>query len=248
MSRSFDGATTSLDNTSGVPASAAPLTLVCWFKPAAIGSTYTLLALNTSSGGNHQFELVVQSTNEVRAEARDTSSSQATTTGTVNNGAWNMCGAVFTSTTSRAAYLNGELGTGGTPTTTRTPSGMNEIRIGKSRSGAGAFNQFANGLIGFAGVWNVALSESDLDTLYNSGSGGVDPATIQGPNLVARYDLNTNTSPEPDDVGSLDLTVTAATFSSDDPFTITVGGQPTIHRFRGIPGMRIGGQIFGRGW
>jgi hypothetical protein len=249
MSRSFDGATTSLDNTTGVPVSTTPLTLVCGFKPAAIGSTQTLVALNTSGTGNHQFELVVNSSNQVQAEARDTATSQATTTGTVTNGAWNMCGAVYTSATSRAAYLNGELGTGGTPTTSRSPSGMNEIRLGKSRSGAGAFNQFANGLIAYVWIWNVALSEANLDALYNGGSGGVDPSTIQGANLVFRTDLLSNANPEVDVIGGLNLTVTAATFSSDDPFTITAGGQPSIARLGlGTPGVRIGGQTFGRGW
>lgn len=230
-SYSLDGATTSLDNTSGtVPFTAAPGTIVCWYKPAAIGITVTLFGLNTSSGGNHQFELVINSSNQAQAEARDTSSSQATTTGTVTNGAWNMAGAVYTSTTSRAAYLNGELGTGGTPTVTRAPTGMNEIHVGKSRSGAGAFNQFANGLESYCWVWAAALSEANLDSLCNlSGGtclGGVLPSTVG--TVAFRTDLRGNVNPEVDTIAGVNLTVTAATFSSDDPFSSFGGGGGTV--------------------
>lgn len=223
MSRSFDGATTSLDNISGtVPVSAVPLTIVCWFKPAAIGTTQTLVALNTTGGGNHQFELVIDSTNIIHAQARDTTTSQGVTVGTVNNGAWNMAAAVFNTTTSRQAYLNGELGA--VNANTRTPTGLNEIRIGKSRSGAAAFNQFANGLAAYAWIWNTNLTEVELDGLYNALAGGIDPSTVQGANLKFRTDLLLNASPEVDTIAALNLTVTAATFSSDNPFTISAGG------------------------
>lgn len=216
MSRSFDGATTSLDNVTGVPVGATPLSMVCWFKPAALGITETLVALNTSGTGNHQFELVVDATNIVQAQARDTGASQAATTGSVNNGAWNFAGAVYTSSTSRNAYLNGEFTSN---TTSRSPTGMNETRVGRSRSGGAGFNQFANGLIAYVVIWDVALSQANLDSLYNGGA-GADPTTVQGANIVAIYDLTGNESPEVDDDGALDLTVTAATFSSDDPFTL----------------------------
>lgn len=246
MSRSFDGSTTSLDNSGSAPVTAVPLTIVCWFKPAAVGSQVTLVGLDTTGTGNHQFELIVNSSNQVGANTRSTTSASGLTTGTVTNGAWNMCGAVFASATSRRAYLNGELGSASG--VNLTPSGINEIRVGKSRASSGAFDQFANGLIAYCWIWSVDLSETDLDSLYNSGSGGVDPSTVQGANLVWRSDLLLNESPEPDAIGSIDLTVTAATFSSDNPFAFSAGGQPTVSRFGAVPGMRIGGQSFGRGW
>lgn len=226
MSRSFDGATTSLDNSGSAPLTAVPLTLFCWFKPAAISITQTLVALNTTGGGSNQFELVANSDNTVGAQTSTASTSAGVTAGTITNGVWNMCGAVFASATDRKAYLNGELGTA--QTTTRTPTGINEIRVGKSRSGASAFNQFANGLVAYVVVYDIALSEPELDSLYNAGA-GVDPTTVQGAHIVAIYDLTGNESPEIDDDGAIDLTVTAATFSSDNPFTISVGG--TVPKF-----------------
>lgn len=237
MSRSFDGATTSLDNTTASPATAAPLSISVWFKPAAISTTQTLVGLNTTGGGNHQFELVMDSTNVIQAQARDTGASQAATTGSVNNGVWNFAGAVFTDVTHRFAYLNGEYAGG--VGTTRTPSGVNEIRVGKSRSGGAAFNQFANGLIAYVVVWDVALSQANLDSLYNGGA-GVDPTTIQGANIVAIYDLTGNESPEVDDDGALDLTVTAATFSSDNPFTLGASAMvlPVIFQLTNV-GLRM---------
>src|SRR4051794_13511326 len=94
---------------SGVPVSAVPLTLACWYKPASLpGSNQTLICLDDGSASNFFALRVTATTGTINATC--TPSGSASTVSAASVGTWVHCGAVFASTTSRTPYLNGTAG------------------------------------------------------------------------------------------------------------------------------------------
>lgn len=209
-SRQFDGANDDLSLASAMSL-AVPLTLAAWVRVdnATPANTPVILSVGTSGQLNQRWTLEIDTNGAARATARTTGSDFATTSTTFpDTTAFHLLVATFTSSTARAAYIDG--GSKGTDTASRAPSGMNQTRLGLNHEGS---NDFA-GYIAHAGIWNIALSDSDVTALWNSGNGTAF-GNVQGANLVAYWKLNANTSPEEDEVGANDLTVTGATFSAN---------------------------------
>ena len=61
MARDLDGSDDFLANTGGAPATAAPLTIACWFKADTLPGTSCLMSLQ-GSGSSHSFSMVVEDT------------------------------------------------------------------------------------------------------------------------------------------------------------------------------------------
>jgi hypothetical protein len=83
------------------------------------------------------------------------------------------------------------------------------------------------GLLAHPTVWGTALSDTDVSNLWNGGS-FVDFETIQSGSLIQHCPLTRNESPEVDDIGAFDLTVSGATYSSDEPYSSGSTDTPLV--------------------
>ncbi len=91
-----------------------------------------------------------------------------------------------------------------------------------------------NGDLGYAAVWNTALSTLQIASLV----GGADPGTVQAANLLGEWDLKTAQNPETDDSGhGANLTVVGTTIVSDPPVTDSGGGGGAVLHTLGLLGV-----------
>ena len=140
--------------------------------------------------------------------AGGTVNSASTSTG-YSTGVWTHAAAVFATTTSRTAYING--GSSGTSTSTRNnPSGLDSVSIG--RLGYSTPINYLNGRTAEVGVWNVELTATEIATLAK----GVSPLLVRADALVSYWPIVGRTSPEIDLMGAHPLTLTG-TVQVDHP-------------------------------
>lgn len=160
--------TTNYLTVTGLPATAAPFTVGLWFYATSTTTDQALWSA-TDSGGNQLFIVWAGLTTAALSASVNANSSMVSATSgavfAVNT--WTHGCAVFASSTSRAAYLNG--GNKGTETTSRTPTGIDRCHLGTYEAG-GSFNTPLNGRLSHVCVWNVAKSDQDVVEMY-------DPAT-----------------------------------------------------------------------
>lgn len=90
---------------------------------------------------------------------------------------WAHACAVYASSTSRTAYLNG--GGAATNTSTSNPTGFTRIQIGARRVSSTNDN-FFSGRIGEVGVWSAALTAKEIEAL----AAGVACSKIRPQSLV----------------------------------------------------------------
>lgn len=218
MSFVFDGVNDGMQNTGTPPVvnyGASGFTMACWYKRAdTSASARTLMHLGQAATINNGFSLVVGSGGDVTARARDgTTSSNATTTTTANDTNWHHAAAVYTSATSRAAYIDGA--NKGTNTASRSPTDATIFRLGIFPDDTGDMN----GNIAHAAKWNIALSDSEIASL----AAGANPLAVQNAHLVWYAPLQINESPAIDVIGGYNLTALnqAAYSSSTDPVVNT---------------------------
>jgi hypothetical protein len=98
----------------------------------------------------------------ITASADNGSGGVATTTAGYTANTWHHACGVFTSSTSRAVYLDGT--NSGTNATNITPSGLDTTTIG-SRFTQNTNGVFLNGLIAEVGIWNAALTAEEVASL-----------------------------------------------------------------------------------
>jgi len=194
----------------------------------------------------HYIGIGIETDNTAWCRARTTSNAQATSSVTIEDtDTWHLIVGAFADVDDRTIYIDGNAGVNNT--TSRDPTTATALfSIGSTLESS--FGAEFSGLMAYATVWNKALSSVEVASLWNSGA-GADPTTVASGNLVAHWPMTGNASPEPDSVGEFDLTVNGTTFSTDNPFTVGgSAGKPTLARFGSVPGVRLGGQTFGRGW
>jgi hypothetical protein len=155
--------------------------MACRFYALDNTAQRTLMSLGKSSDNLHNFHLVAGGAttgDPVEAQTRDsgaTASTAFTSTGFSTN-TWHSAAAVYASTSSRAAYIDG--GSKGTNTATRTPTSLNRFGIGiLARSD---FVGNLNGYIAGAAVWDVALTDEEIA----SHAMGFSPLKIRPQSLV----------------------------------------------------------------
>lgn len=202
MSYLFDG--NDQFYTSTLPFTAMPsndgMTLVIWVKNmTALAASNTFFDFGNTLSVNNFYRLNGNASQQVVAvnDKSATSDSNALTTGpTISTGTWQMLAAVFTdddntglgngTSTSRRAYLDGTLDSNDTTTTSTVWTDIasnGQITLGGT---ANFSNDFADGYLAHAQIYNKALSEAELDTLY----GGTNPvAAATEANLVAYWPL-----------------------------------------------------------
>jgi hypothetical protein len=186
---------------------ATPVTMAAWNYVSTIGHS-SIISIGYNSGAGTTIDgwvlRNIASTGLLYAEAgTGATTSPASSSASVNTGAWNHEAGVFASNTSRYAYLNGVQSA--QSTTSRVPSATPNfaaigIRINQdnSKSFAGQYSVLAE-----VGIWNVALTSGEILQL----SLGYSPLSVQPENLVAYYPLirGDASGDEPDLIGGLTM-------------------------------------------
>jgi hypothetical protein len=212
MSRLFDDAASQYLEYAGAVVSSVPLTMACWFKTDDDTVNSHLMCVGQDSASEY-FTLEARCADAgdyLQAVTRSVAGGRrtATTSAGMSAGTWYHCCGVFSATNARKVYLNG--GNAGTDANDVTPSGLNRTRIAYLKSLA---SYHLSGRIAWPGIWNVALTDAEVAEL----AAGAFPPSIRPASIVDLWDLTRNVDPETSWVGSHNLTVSGATYSSDDP-------------------------------
>lgn len=165
-----------------------PFTLNIWVKRNTIGVAQQLLNIGFNTSNNDRASVSFQAADSVAAQTVDAAtSSQGTSSTLAADNNWHMATAVFVSTNSRAAFLDGA--GKGVNAISRVPATPNNIRISGSASGSNRFDGWA----AHAAIWDIDLSDSEVLQLFTT-----DPRQIQSVHLAHYWPLTLNQSPEQD--------------------------------------------------
>ncbi|HXC04077.1 MAG TPA: LamG domain-containing protein, partial [Bacteroidia bacterium] len=221
MALLFNGSTDYLEQAVAVFGStgATPCSFAFWFKPTNNTGTQTIMC--TGSNGSNTDYINARTASGVFTTVFDgaTGNNQASTTPTTATvGSWNHIVATYTSRSSTAIYLNGVAG-GASSGTASAYSDLAQTLIGALLS-ANAISQFANGAVAYPAAWNnVALTQAQVTTLYNSGS-GFDPRNLSGAAPNASFSLLQTATAPPDSVTGNNWTVHGSPSLVADPFSL----------------------------
>lgn len=171
-------ATTDRYEGTGAAVTDYPFSVACWFYADTLTAQRTLVCLGSSSGANQFLLLGASSTGVVAQSETGGVVATATTSTAPSTGTWYHAAGVFTSSTDRAAFIDG--GSKGTNATTNTwPAFVNRTLIAQRRRN-GTYGQGMDGRIAEAAIWNVALTDSEVYAL----SRGYSARLVRPSNLV----------------------------------------------------------------
>ena len=140
-----------------------PFTINFWFYPtvSAVG-TLVMFALHNTTD-NQRFTLQINTTtSRLQFNAFTTANANAVASANYTLNSWNMATAVGTSSTSRTVYINGNNAV--TNNTTRVITTPTRWLLASNYS-AGIIPQY-EGRISEVGIWNAALNQTDITSLY----------------------------------------------------------------------------------
>jgi len=159
---SFDGANDylTIDNPTGIPSGNDTYTMAAWIKPSSMGSR-GIIGWGGFGTSNRSNALRLLGGNQIRhywwGNDLDVVCGDLTNT-------WHYIVALYDGTT-RKVYLDGNL------LGSDTPNGHNAIvenfRIGSTNNG-----EYFHGLINEVSVWNIGLTQSQIQTIMNNGLNG----------------------------------------------------------------------------
>ena len=167
------------------PATTPPITLACWFNSDSTTVNQRLVGLYENAAS--YFDLGIRG-----ADAGDPVAAVANFSGTLqivgttagySANTWHHACAVFTSTTSRTAYIDGGNSATGTNTVS-APSGISTTRIGNFFSDI----QYMDGRIAEVGIWSAALTQQEIASLAR----GMTCEKVRPQSLVAYFPLVRN--------------------------------------------------------
>ncbi len=187
MARSNTGDTANWFSNATPPVTAMPLTMACWVNAVNVTAYNNLVTINSNAGTYHYWSMALggdRAGDPITAETNDNSGGESygESTAGYTAGAWHHACAVFLSSTSRCAYLNGA--NKGTNTTSQATTGVTRIQLGAYDDGATKYSPL-NGSIAEVGIWNVALSDAEVLMLGK----GFAPPLVRPDALVAYWPL-----------------------------------------------------------
>lgn len=181
MAALFNDANTQFFEVDSAPVLTTPLTMACWFTADTIALGLTLVALVDKDLATQWFYLLAQGNitgDPIAASARQgaTIGRADSTTGYAGDGTWQHAAAVFATTTSRTAYLDG--GSAGSNTTLVDPANIDRISVG--RLGDSSPSNYHSGDIAEVAVWDTNLTAAEITEL----SKRISPLAVRPQNLV----------------------------------------------------------------
>jgi hypothetical protein len=159
MAYDFVAASTQYLSTTTTPVTGTPLTLACWFYKDLSLNTRLVDLVDTTNGSSFQIRANIGSAVSARVGALAADQSAV---GTQVLDQWRHAAGVFTSSTSRTAYVDGTAGTANTANV--TPSDADFIMIGAGNSTTSPLTPH-DGRIADVGIWNVALTAAEISAL-----------------------------------------------------------------------------------
>lgn len=164
MAYAFSNGSSRYLSTTSAPVAAMPLTMACWHRPSQTAAARAILSLSTTGGtGRFQISQLVSPAGTTASSITDGGTAiEAVATKTIISNTWYHSAAVFVSSTSRFAYIDGTE-TANT-TSNAGPNSPNIFLIG-SRIGSGSFGAYFDGDIAEVGIWNVALTAAEIASL-----------------------------------------------------------------------------------
>lgn len=212
MARNFVAASSQRASVAAAAASAAPLTMVCWFRSSSNTANQAVMSLNAAAS-NDEFNIRVRG--DVGGDPIAAIAKEGGTDAIVNSTAgytvdvWAHACAVFASSTSRTIYLNG--GNSATDTTSAAPASIARTAIGCL--GRPTPVVFFSGDVAEAALYNAALTAAEAAMLAL----GVSPLLVRTGALVGYWPLLGRFSPEIDLRGGNGLTLTNTPVYADHP-------------------------------
>ena len=212
MARLFDDASSEYGTADSPPVTAVPFTIASWFKTDIDNANQAMVAIADSSVAQHWLRLGLSNTGVVQANARDGGTNErASATAGYSTGTWGHACGVFASTTSRTVYFNG--GNSATNTNSVTPAGIDRMAVGTAANSLYGTTLFMSGDLGEVGIWDVALSATDVALLAK----GFAPPMVRPASLVWYAPLIGRTSPEIELISGNKLTLINSPAASPHP-------------------------------
>lgn len=232
MARTFVQASSEYMEIASAVISAAPITMACWFNSASTTLTQFLISIG-NSGSAAKFALSASGATGGDPIQAFASGNSANSASAYSANVWNHAVALFESTTSRYAGLNGILGTQNTTST--TPSGLNRTAIGRRNDSSPGSHM--SGVIAHPAIWNAALTQAEITAL----AAGMSPLLVRPASLVAYWPLFGYASPEIDIRGRNELTLTGTTVAAEPrmfhSFGLRIGKPTTVAGGNKVPVM-----------
>lgn len=178
MARDFAQASSQALEVNSAPISAYPYSMSMWFYNKDDTGDKWPFQMSDRLGDNGIQGLRLDDNEKITAISYDgtTFNGASTAPGSVTNNTWQHAGGVWTSATSRAAFVNG--GGKGTNTTNIAIGTLNTTSIGRLNTGTpGGYH---DGYIAECGIWNVALTDAEMAILGL----GVSPLLVRPESLV----------------------------------------------------------------
>jgi len=232
MSVVLNGSSQYLD-THTVPVTAVPFTISIWFKSDSNTASQALACLEQGTSYFHLLQAAGAIAGDpVRAMIYATTWSVATTTTGYTASTWTHALGIFTSTTSRTAYIDG--GDSNENTDNKTAINMAYFMVGAYKQSAPT--GYFDGLLAEVAVWNKALSSDNAVSL----AGGANPLLTEYANLIAYWPLLNDAL---DDKGTNNLTLVGTpTYDADHP-TIEPSYVDAAATITGVGSLTAAGEV-----
>lgn len=186
------------------PTKTEPLTIAAWFKSTSSTTDQCICAFHKNGTTGRYYELTAGGAvagDPVRAQHRPNSSPGiADSTAGYSVNTWQHGCAVFATTTSRSAYVNG--GNKGTNVANINASTVDRVRSGYSSQSTRPFA----GDIGEVCIWSEALTDDEVLSLYR----GVNPMRMRPLSIIGYWPVWGWASPEINVVGAKSMTLSGA--------------------------------------
>jgi hypothetical protein len=183
LARGFNGSSQYL-SLAGAVLTAEPLTMAAWAWTSNTTAANVIMSIsNNGSFGQYQLNASGDSGGDpLIAQKQDDVSASGTASTAVSYpvSTWFHAAAVYVSDTSRFVYLNGKNKAANTTNVSDPTADFTSVGVLRRSSLAGYFN----GQIAWPAIWNVALSDADLEALAK----GAHPTAIHPESLVAFWD------------------------------------------------------------
>ena len=224
MARTLVAASSNRYATSSTPVTGVPFTVACWYKPATVTANQVLFNIGVAGSSANMHEIYFGTTSKNLFANSQTGSVGQSSSGTntiTTAGTWYHCAGVYTSTTSRLAYVNGTAGTA--DTTSVTPAGLDACYIGVQRF-SGSFAGYCNGDLAEVALYSAALTDAEVASL----AAGYSPLLVRPQSLVGYWPLFARATNEEDWTGGRAGTPNGTPAAADHPPRIIYPSRPRI--------------------